>query len=183
MFKFFKTLFSTKITKFTKFAILEPKCMQNFHSKASNLAKIQFFKPNFFPKKISSLSPYFGVYPFFKPPFAALPHTSIPKWKLSTPPPPRFKLISKLDLVLGSGFDNMCSSVWLQCLKKIIKWCHASHPFTYNMVDLVLYNTALYYSNPSFKVLAILSQSAECQHKAIMIWYIVCLKTYQCLQT
>ena len=45
--------------------------MQNFHSKASNLAKIQFFKPYFFlkiqflspifSKKISSFSPYFLV--------------------------------------------------------------------------------------------------------------------------
>ena len=29
--------FSTNITNFTKFAALEPKFMQNFHSKASNL--------------------------------------------------------------------------------------------------------------------------------------------------
>ena len=49
MFQFFKTPFSTKIMNFTKFAVLNPKFMQNFSSKASNLAKIQFFKPFFFP--------------------------------------------------------------------------------------------------------------------------------------
>ena len=83
MFQFFKPPFSTKITNFTKFAVLESKFSQNFRSKASNLAKIQFFKPYFFfqkfsslsvifSTKISSLSPYFCAYPFFKPPFAAL---------------------------------------------------------------------------------------------------------------
>ena len=82
MFQFFKTPFSTKITNFTKFAVLEPKCTQNFRSKASNLTKVQFYRPHFFQKssslspiffqKISSLSPYFGAYSFFKPPFAAL---------------------------------------------------------------------------------------------------------------
>ena len=81
-FQFFKTPFSTKITNFIKFGILQPKFPQNFHSKALNSAKIQFFKPYFFqkfcslspifPLKISSLSPYFGAYPFLKPPFAAL---------------------------------------------------------------------------------------------------------------
>ena len=42
------TLFN-KTHKFykIKFVVLEPKFTQNFHSKASNLAKIQFFKPLF----------------------------------------------------------------------------------------------------------------------------------------
>ena len=57
-FQFFKAPFSTKITNFTKFVILEINLMQNFRSKASNLAKIQFFKPYFF-KILSSLSPIF----------------------------------------------------------------------------------------------------------------------------
>ena len=59
MFQFFKTPFSTKIKIFTKFAALELKITQNFRSKASNLAKIQFFKPYFF-QKFSSLSPNFA---------------------------------------------------------------------------------------------------------------------------
>ena len=58
MFQFFKTPFSTKITHFTKFAILEPKFTQNFRSKVSNLAKIQFFKPYFFQKN-QFFKPYF----------------------------------------------------------------------------------------------------------------------------
>ena len=68
MFQFFKTHFSTKITNFTKFAILEPKFTQNFHSKASNLAKIQFFMPYFF-QTFSSLSPIYPKNQFFKPLF------------------------------------------------------------------------------------------------------------------
>ena len=72
-----KPPFQQKSQKFTKFAVLEPKFTQNFHSKASDLAKIQFFKPYFFfskiqffkpyffSQKLSSLSPYFGAYPFF----------------------------------------------------------------------------------------------------------------------
>ena len=73
MFQFFKTPFSTKITDFTNFAVLEAKFTQNFRPKASNLAKIQFFKHYFFPKiqffkphifhKIGSLSPYFWRLP------------------------------------------------------------------------------------------------------------------------
>ena len=61
MFQFFKPPFSTKITNFTKFAVLEPKFTQNFHSKTqiwpkfSSLnpffQKIQFFNLYFFPKK------------------------------------------------------------------------------------------------------------------------------------
>ena len=67
MFQFFKTPFSTKITNFTKFAALEPKFMQNVRSKASNLAKIQFFKPYFFPK-IQFFKPLvFQKNQFFKP--------------------------------------------------------------------------------------------------------------------
>ena len=58
MFQFFKSPFSTKITNFTKFAALEPKFMPNLYSKALNLAKIQFFKPYFFPK-IQIFKPYF----------------------------------------------------------------------------------------------------------------------------
>ena len=67
--------------------------MQNFHSKASKLAKIQFFKSYFF-QKFSSLSPIFskesvpfapifGAYPFFKPPSSAL--TKIPKYQVEYP--------------------------------------------------------------------------------------------------
>ena len=60
MFQFFKTPFQQKLQIFTNFAVLEPKftkisvpkpqILQNFSSKASNWAKIQFFKPYFFPK-------------------------------------------------------------------------------------------------------------------------------------
>ena len=46
---------TTIMTNITKFAVLEPKFTHNFRSKASNFAKIQFFKPDFFPK-FSSLS-------------------------------------------------------------------------------------------------------------------------------
>ena len=59
MLQFFKPPFSTKTTNFTKFAAPEHKITQNFRSKASNLAKIQFFKPYFF-QKFSSLSPNFS---------------------------------------------------------------------------------------------------------------------------
>ena len=60
MFQFFKTPFQQKSQIFTKFAVLEPKFMktsvpkpqilQNFSSKASIWAKIQFFKPPIFEK-------------------------------------------------------------------------------------------------------------------------------------
>ena len=55
-----RPLFNKKSQSFTKFAILEPRfikvsvpkprILQNFSSKASNWAKIQFFKPLLFPK-------------------------------------------------------------------------------------------------------------------------------------
>ena len=48
---------------FTKFAILNPKFTQNFSSKASNLAKIQFFKPYFFPGGYSHVKAYGDVPP------------------------------------------------------------------------------------------------------------------------
>ena len=74
--QFVKTPFQQS-TNFTKFAVLEPKLMQNFRSKASNLAKIQFSKIKFpnnqFFKPLFLVS---TVYPFLKPPFAAFgPHT------------------------------------------------------------------------------------------------------------
>ena len=81
MFQFFKTPFSTKITNFTIFSVLKPKFTQNLRSKASNLAKIQFYKPYFskvqffkpyFFKKSVLWAPIFGAYRFLKPPFAAL---------------------------------------------------------------------------------------------------------------
>ena len=97
MFQFFKTPFSTKITNFTKFDILEPKFKQNFCSRASNFAKVQFFKSYFFQKfssfspiffkKISSLSPYFDAYPFFKPPFAAIRTAHLYPNESWVPPP------------------------------------------------------------------------------------------------
>ena len=69
MFQFFKPPFSTKITYFTKFAVLEPKFTHNFRSKALNFAKIQFFKPYFFPK-IQFFKPcFFPKNQFFKPLF------------------------------------------------------------------------------------------------------------------
>ena len=59
MFQFFKPPFQQKKKKKNpKFAVPEPKFKQNFRSKASNLDKIQFFKPHFF-QKFSSLSPIF----------------------------------------------------------------------------------------------------------------------------
>ena len=61
MFQFFKTPSSTKITNFTKFVVLEQNFTQNFRSKASNLAKIQFIKPYFFPE-----IQFFKPYIFFK---------------------------------------------------------------------------------------------------------------------
>ena len=76
MFQFFKTSFSTKITNFTKFAVLEPKFTQNFHSKALNLAKIQFFKPYFF-QKFSSLSPIFFPKNQFSKPLFLVPTRSL----------------------------------------------------------------------------------------------------------
>ena len=90
-FQFFKPPFSTKITKFTKFAFLEPKFVQNFHSKATNSVKIQIFKPYFsqnsvkpyFFPKVSSLSPYFWCLSILYAPH--LGSTPIPKWKLNTP--------------------------------------------------------------------------------------------------
>ena len=85
MFQFFKPPFSAKITNFTKFAILEPKFTQNFHSRAANLAKIEFFKPYFFPKnqffKPLFLVPTRSLSPICGP----LGYTPIPKWKVSTP--------------------------------------------------------------------------------------------------
>ena len=87
MFQFFTTLFSTKITNFTKFPLIEPRFMQNLCSKASNLAKIQFFKPFF--QKISFkplfLVPTRSLSPHLRP-FGLHVHLySIPKWKLNSP--------------------------------------------------------------------------------------------------
>ena len=50
MFQFFKTPFSTKITNFTKFVILEPNFMQTFHSKASIWPKFSSLSPIFSKK-------------------------------------------------------------------------------------------------------------------------------------
>ena len=95
-FPFFKTPFSTKIANFTKFAILEPKftkisvpkpqILQNFSSKASNWAKIQFFKLLFFPRnqffKPLFFMPDRSLSPHFRP-FG--PHTYT-KMKVEYPP-------------------------------------------------------------------------------------------------
>ena len=96
MFQFFKTLFSTKIAFFTKFAVLEPKftkisvakpqILQNFSSKASNWTKIQFFKPPLFQKnqffKPLFLVPTRSLNPHLRP-FG--PHTYT-KMKVEYPP-------------------------------------------------------------------------------------------------
>ena len=73
MFEFFMIPFQQK-SQFLNIFVLEPNFSQNFRSKASNLAKIQFFKPHFFSKNSVrlALAPIFGAYPFFKPPFATL---------------------------------------------------------------------------------------------------------------
>ena len=75
MFQFFKPLFATKITNFT-----------NFRSKALNFAKIQFFKPRYFPKnqffKPLFLVPTRSLSPHLRP-FG--PHTYT-KRKVKYPP-------------------------------------------------------------------------------------------------
>ena len=63
MFQFFKTPFSTKITNFRKFSVLEPKFTQNFVPKPQIWPKFSFLSPiYFFPKN-----------QFFKPLFWCLP--------------------------------------------------------------------------------------------------------------
>ena len=54
--------------------------MQNFSSKASNLAKMQFFMPYFF-QKINSLSPIFPKNHFFKPLFLVPTHSLSPHFR------------------------------------------------------------------------------------------------------
>ena len=83
-----KSQFFTKLAvlepKFTKISVTRPQILQNFSSKASNWAKIYFFKPLFFPKN-----------QFFKPLFFMPDRPLNPlcdpsgahqyqKWKLST---------------------------------------------------------------------------------------------------
>ena len=63
---FSKTLFSTNITNFTKFAILEPKFVQKAVPKPKFWQKISSLSPMFFKKKIFLCAPIFGAYPFFK---------------------------------------------------------------------------------------------------------------------
>ena len=118
MFQFYKTPFSTKITNFTKSVVLEPNFTQNFRSKVSNLAKIQFVRPYFFQKfsslspyffqKISSLSPIFGANTFFKPPFAVLRATHLCQHESRVPPPPR------VQYVLARGIPVIWGLSWHQ---------------------------------------------------------------------
>ena len=71
--------------KLTKFAVLEPKLTQNFRSKASNLAKIQFFMPYVFKNQFFKplfLVPTHSLGPLFRP---FEPHTYT-KMKVEYPP-------------------------------------------------------------------------------------------------
>ena len=100
----FKTPSQQELQIFSKFAILEPKftkisvpkplILQNFSFKATNGAKIQFFKPLFLPKNqfIKSL--------FFVPDRSLSPHLqpfgphTISKMKVEYPGPPSTYMIS-----------------------------------------------------------------------------------------